>query len=552
MYTDFMSFGQITLKDKPVSSFMLDTTPFIDISGYGRSATHVGASPTFAIGLIKGAAQSVVFGNGSIGKIESPLFLQGKEKDSFTLEVTVRAIRDGSSTAAQQILGHLNQMDGIILEGNTVSFVTKYLTAPQSKVSYDIQQDRSLRIVATHIEDKNSLYIDGKLVAEVSLSPEQQADRFITTDGFLYSGTTSGGQKIAVNGVNVYASALVQDAVTRHFQAATTNPNVDDIATGFGGYRIPVSLYNASLFVDHWWTSEMDWQNGSAFNILVKDATLAPQFNGDVSIPGQWMTLVPLGRTDATSIHGVAFNWDGKGVLIEVSLDGDTWEAVKRGVNIGMIPPGFNPTGQSLQIRVSFSGGIQNDDSFLDNLNIVGLISGQTPSVHGRTVTYSNSYQEREYRPLDLHDNWGAELATNISNIEISSDESSAAVPVRTIEMFIKRFPGTGVPGIQGATGTSYYNGKPASSSLEIGNWTLWHLVVPANITGPITITGPAQVGNVTLYEAALTATDIADIYSQYLSTTVYRITDSNPLEILEDTDPAKFYAHDWAIMASG
>lgn len=545
-----MSFVLEALRNKPVALYMMDdTSPLQDYSGYNRNATVTGGTPPKHASLCKGATYASVLGNSITASFDSPVFKQGYESQSFTLGAWVRVITANDVSVEQQILGNATKMDGLTISGTVVSFVTKYLNAPESRVSFDLQQERAVYLLGIHTKDKNSLFVDGELVGEVTITPEQQADQFVATAATLSSGASTGTQLIAVNGVGLYGKALDQVAASRHVLVGRNVPSADEVTGSNAGDRIPVSLANANVFLDQWWSTEADWKAAELKGVAVVDDRLVPQFNGDTSIYSEWVDTFALTAVNTTSIYGVSFNWDGEGAKVEVSLDGTTWEEVHRGTRVETIPEGFNPTDKVLIVRISFAGGIVGDSSFIDNLNGVGISSASAPSVAGRVVSHHLATQEREYPPLQLHENWGVEISDG-GHLEISPDTSAEASPARTLELWIKA-TGAANPTVS-MTGTTYINGATGSTTLPLDQWVLMHIVAPANFVDLIEISGPAQVGHVGIYETALTAADVARLYSEYIGTNTLRVGDNSIVQVAESAAPIKIYAHDWSIQSSG
>lgn len=525
---------------------MDDTTPFDDHSGYAVNGIQQGTALPNSISLVAGAKFSQVFGPTSNAQFPTPIFQKGQESRSFTLELWFRLITPG---AAQRVLSNNGLNDGIVITGNTIQFITKYANTDDAVISYDIQQGRTVHIVAVHSASKNSLFINGVLVGEVNLTEAQIASPAAgTPNGNLYSGG-AGTQKFALNGVALYATALAQESILRHYQAGTDTLSAEQVVASFGGVKIPMSLSNSSLFLDQWWTSEEHWKAASLFNVSVIDGALRPQFDGTTSIPGQWLDSFALEAAEGTSVFGVSANWDGVGIVIEVSLDGATWETVQRGRNIAMIPPGFNPTGKELQIRVSFAGGILEDPAFLDNLNFVGINTGVTPAVDGRTVTFNNAFQEREYPPMALHDNWGAEIASG-GSITISPD-ALEATPIRTIEVWMKPLVDTTAVTFGTAFIAGYQNGIVGTTTLRGEEWVVYHRVI-SDYTNPLVIAVPGQVGQVVLYPTALTAAEVAKIYGQYTNSDILLVNDSSSWPVTQTSPAARVYGFDWSIKSAG
>lgn len=541
-----MSFVYQALASKPARLWNLDDdSPFQDYSGANGAGSV--ASLSQGVGLTKGALNSAIFSNTNVASFDSPVFQQGAEAQSFTLEAWVYPV--GLPTAEVQVLGHTGKYDGILLNGTKVIFTTKYLTAGEARIEYDLQKLSAIYVVALHSVNKNSLYVNGALVGEINITDVQQADKFVATDGKLYSGQSTVAQSIMVNGIGIYTEPLTATAIMNNYLTGTDVPDDAEMAAFYGGTHIPVSLSNASLFIDHWWSTQTQWLSGAFSNTAVVHDQLVPQFDDDTSVAGNWVDTIPL-ATDATSIFGIMVDWDGEGATVEVSLDGTTWEQVTRGARPDLIPAGFDPTGQHLEVRVSFPGGIVDDTSYVDNLNIVGMKSAISPMVGGRTITFTNAVMERDYPPLALNDNWGVELDNG--TITISADTTDTAAPIRTVEMWVK--PTTTTAPAINVGGVTYLDAIPLSggATWNVGQWRLCHIVLTADMTTDLVISGSAQIGSVTVYDTALAPADIDDIFANYTVSDPLYVNDVSILTVIEPPAAADIYAHDWTILSSG
>lgn len=544
-----MTYTLDALQDRPLGLFQMDdSTPFTDYSGYDRVATAT-ANAGSTVSLIKGASYGQVLHNTAVASFASPVFKQGSEAEPFTIGAWVKVVSP-SGFSEQQVLGSPGQMDGLVINGNQISFVTKYLTAPEARCTYDLQTRRAVAVWGIHTKDKNMLYVNGVMVSEVNLTEEQQDDSFIATGTSLSSGASSGTQRISVNGVAFYPYALSAESILRQYNSGKDTPSIESISDTFSGDTLPVSTEVSKVFLNQWWQTEDDWTQAQLLNVAVLDSKLVPQFEEDTSVSGEWRDSFAIDSANSTSIYGVVFNWDGEGAVVKVSLDGTSWETVSRGVKVTTIPTGFNPTDTVLQISVSFPGGIVNDTSYLDSLNAVGLLSNVSEVVQGRTITYNNATPEGEFRPMDHNDNFGVEIPTG-GSIVVSAD-AAEATPMRTIEIWLKRTSASTNPTFSAAGATIYQNGVNAGGTFTHDHWTLVHVVATADITGTFTITGPGQVGRVTVYDTALTATQITNIYNAYMGTNAVRVADASVINISEPATAATIYAHDWTIQGAG
>lgn len=544
-----MNFILQAVRNKPIFLSPMDSgTSFIDYSSYGKGGGTT-TSTEKHVSLVSGTKYSQVLTTATQAKFPSTLLQSGSERQACSLEAWVRVASD--HTVEQQVIGNASPaLDGIVINGTVVSLVFKFSNAPEARISYDVQQPQALHIVGTYSREKYSLYINGQVVGQLAATPEQQKGLFSSTGGFLWSGySSSSTHKLAVSGVGMYATALEPEAVLANYQAGSKLPDSQEVLSVYGGDLFKLSLDSYKLFADRWWTTEADWKSGQQTNVAISSERLVPAFQDGVSLAGAWSTVMPFTGTDKTSVYGVALNWDGEGAVVEVSLTGATWERAYRGKRVNIIPDGFNPVGKEILIRVSFPGGLTEDPSFVDNLNVVGILSGASQAVAGRTITAKNASQEREYAPLRLHDNWGVETDSG-GLITISPDTTEEATVVRSIELWIKRTTLTN-PTLS-MTGTTYINGASGTATLPINQWVLMHVVAPADIAGAITITGAAQIGSIGLFSKALTASEVSGIYSYYTGTGEFEVNDDSFITITEPANSVKIYAHDWSVSSVG
>jgi len=134
------------------------------------------------------------------------------------------------------------------------------------------------------------------------------------------------------------------------------------------------------------------------------------------------------------------------------------------------------------------------------------------------------------------------------ATVVVSADALGASV-TRSIEVLIKR---NGTNPTMSLTGTNYINGAAGSATLLDGQWLLWHVVLAADSAAALTITGPAQVAYVGVYDYALSAGQVAAIYADYVGADAPRFADASVINVSESATAANIYQHDWSISASG
>lgn len=457
---------------------------------------------------------------------------------SANASVSYRYVSDGE----QQILGNTGQVDGLTIDGTVVSFTTKYLNSGECRASYDLQIPRRFHAVGVHTSEKNSLYIDGELVAETELTEAQKTDQFVSTDAYLYSGQSSSSMRVAVNSIGIYATALSGEAIARHYATGNSHVPRDSIPSQFGGVRIPLSQSAADVFLSQTWSSDDDWNSGYLVDTTVEDAQLRPRLVSGISVPGIWENVFPLDSAGVTSIYGVNMLWDGEGAIVSASLDGTTWETAERGKNLTLIPAGFDPTDKELYVRVSFVGGIEDDPSFIDNLTITGFKTELVP-VADREVNVEG-YVQNDYEPVELRDDFGLRLPRG-KKLTISN---ANAFSPQTIEIWAKGSISTNIGS------ASVYSFGTGATMPQPGEWQNRTYVLAAPTTSDIVITSnddEVVIGQIVLYPEAKTAAQIKEIYDAYVGVPRFTVNDSSTIGIAESPEATTIYDYDWSISAS-
>lgn len=212
---------------------------------------------------------------------------------------------------------------------------------------------------------------------------------------------------------------------------------------------------------------------------------------------------------------------------------------------------GSNIDISNTQIRVVGNNtNVYNEKLYIDNLNVVGFISNAKPKFVGRTVTMNNAFPERDYQALSVSDMSGVELATG-GSLTISAHTSGQNLPARTIEVLLKR-PVASSSAVSSMTGTNYKNGLPGAHSFVDGEWALVHTVASADVTGNITINGPAQISHIAIYPTALTADNIKDIMEIFVNSDFQRVDDSDSVIFTAGSDLVRIVDANGQIVLSG
>lgn len=543
-----MAYEFYAAKRAPINGWVLDTTvPFTDYSGFGGSGGKKTGStdPTTAVALVSGAAFSSVFKAGSVGKFVAPTFVQGLESRPFVLEAMVLPIPK-TTTGDQQILSHDGIYDGLSINGKVIKFQTSYLTTGNAACTFDLQDYKAAYVVGLHSYDQNQLWVNGKMVASVDITDAQKADSYVATDGFLYSGHTASTQEIAIGAVAIYSS-LSGEQIMQNYAAMLDALPQAKVGPQFDGLTLNMNAAQGATYIDRVWDSLAEFQGGYKNNVEFSPEAVVPSFDNGLSIAGDWTVAVPLDAQGDTSIYGVAVSWSGQAITVATSLDGSTWTTAVNGELISTITSGYNPTSKDLRVRVSFAGGLATDPAYLESLRVTAFRSNTFDNTATRAVTVSYpAVLRQDYEPNLFRDDNGVYL--DGGTLTIATDTSTDPQIARTLELWIKVISGTPTVSV---AGTKYRNGV-ASSTLNIGEWTLQHIVAASDVATNITITGDCIIGQVVVYPTALSASDVAFQYASYTGRSTFRATDGGTITVSEPATPTLLYDHDWSITGAG
>jgi len=520
-----------------------DTTPLQDYSGFNRTATTAGTIAQHPA-LVTGAAYASIFSNTATASFSSPVFVQGKEAQPFTLEAWILPL--AGTAFEQKILSHATAYDGIVLEGTNIAFTTQYSTTGESITVFDIGRSRAVHVVGVHTLEKNSLFVDGQLVDEMEIDDLQQADTYAAT-GNLVTGTTTGTQNVAVNGVAVYSYALSPQQILDHFEVGRDVVLADQIPEGYDAVRMPIYSEEADIFSQAVYDTGDEWNTGIRTNTEIVDGILVPQFDeNDTSLAGTWLDSFLLDVAGTTSVYGVTVDWEAAGATIEVSVDGTTWIVPQKNKMISIVPNGYDPTDKVLDLRVTFPGGILEDESNVSKLTVTGFLSNVMTSMPNRVVTLGTpAVPGIDAEPIEYREDAGVNLAGG--SLTIGPDTADEPIQSRTIEMWVKRGASLSIP----AGGTTYVNGVAGALPTTAGRWSLVHITFASPFTTNIVISGDSIVSNVVLYEAALSTADMLAVLASYTGRPVSTISDTGSIAVTS-ADSALIYAHDWNITPTG
>lgn len=512
-----------------------------DYSGFERWAMRTQGSTSFP--LVAGAKHSLVVSETEAYSVLAPVFGTDQENRAFCLEAWVRPF--GDETGPQRILSHPSGLDGLIVNGTQVSFVIEYLTAPDAICTFDLGVSRTAHVVGMYNREKMSLLVDGVEVDVWEFTEEQMNSKFAHDIAYLYGGTYTSPQKALVNGIALYTQPS-PFVFQQNFAAGRRAIPQEGIAQKHNGAILYMNGADSDIYIDTVYDNRDTFNLGVINNVAIDDEKIVPVYDleSGVSEPGTWTCGIGLDLQDDTSVYGATVMWSGTGVTVEGSVDGETWVELQKGELVPMFTPGSDPTGVDLEVRVTFAGGSINDYSYLESLRIMAFRDVTITSTALRSVT-----TEEPAVPLDdsepIHQRFDNGVRLNGGTVTIGADTASEPEAIKTLELFVKN---DGSQPTISFTGTTYQNGVAGSIDIPDDHWVLIHIVNETGTMGSITISGDVTVGQATLYENALTASEMSELYRAYSGYPKIRIEDSSSINASSSDPEATIYGHTWSI----
>ncbi|QGH76354.1 hypothetical protein SEA_DAUBENSKI_46 [Streptomyces phage Daubenski] len=580
-----MSYQLQVLADNPFSYWKLDETgpAFPDSAGSLRTADLVGTI-TRHPALVTGSGSALLLNNTNQLQMDDPVFNKGYELRQFSLEAWVKPV---NVTGEVALMSHSSTYDGLVISPTNITFRTKYLTAGTCEVTYEYDASKSFHVVGVHTNAKNSLYVDGVLVAETDLTDEQQTDvyAFLTTD--LIAGQSSGVSTIALDAPAIYTFALTRDAVAKHYGFG-----IDvDSSEGIAGYNDAIfwnfSDETRNIALKQLWSSAADWATGTLSDTVIIDDTIAPGYSQsessvvedgliipvytNTSLPGTWQASIAFNVIPETTISDARINWKGQGsYTIEYSLDGGT---------VWLTPSDSGATtldnDSTIDIRITFDGGIVDDTSFVEYIEVVAYLdkyfrgsrSDRTAQMSGTGVASDNYYEPIEYADIN-----GLRMISGAINVSLDSSYAGEEEPgdlfIRGFDMWVKPTAGN----ILNATGVNVersgntivfsgfsaftVNGASVSSGATVFGSDSWYHIagvftIPANLALQIGSPGIIIAQLSAIYDT-INLAGLQQMYAAYLGLPGLVVNDSSDVGIDEATPTTNLYAHVWGITPAG
>lgn len=578
-----MSYQLQVLAANPFSYWKLDESgpAFPDSAGSLRTADLVGTIIRHPA-LVTGSGSALLLSNTNHLDMDDPVFNKGYEQRQFALEAWVKPV---NVTGEVAIMSHDDTYDGLVISATHIYFRTIYQTAGTCEVSYEYETGKSFHVLGVHTNAKNSLYVDGQLVAETGLSDEQQEDAygFVTTD--LIAGQSATGSTVAVDAPAIYAFSVTSDIASKHYSFGIAADTSESIA-GFNDatlWRFSDEYRNLASFNE--WSTEAQWKTGVLTDVAVADDTIVPSYTQtetedvvdglivpvyeNTSLPGVWQTSVGLGDSD-TALSDMKITWLGEGdFTVEYSIDGATWK------NPDLGPTESLDSTDIVEIRITFDGSIVDDPSFVSLLKLTVYTDKNfraTREDRFASMTGNGLCSNQYYEPIEYADFNGIKLLSGAIAItdddSYEGEEEAGDLDINGFDMWAKPVAGN----ILSATGVSVsrsgntivysglsslvVNGTSVSSGATVFNSDSWYHIAgvfttPDNYAFTVGVTN-MLISQMSSINGDVDTAGLQQIYESYLGLPGLVVDDSSSISIAEESPATNLYAHVWGITPAG
>lgn len=571
-----MNLYDAVLRSLPKTTFKLNAggTSFTDLTNRGVTLS---GTQLLANQIVSGNAKSLNIKNSNVLNFATTVFQRGMERSPFTLEAWFLPLFFTSNIS---ILSHDTAYDGIYFDGDKVHFKVEFETTGSVDLSFALPDfPDATHIVAIWNVSSVLLYCDGVLVAQADVTDAQIKDGFKTrASSNLYIGQSANASQAGmVDGIAVYHRALTDAEIYQHRQMGRRVMPMLDIAAAYGAINFDGADSDREVyFVKEW---DDNWIDGILTNVETLGGSISPIEDPatQTSMAGNWIGTYEAGGNIA-SLYGVKVEWDGDGAYtVDASIDeGATWVAV---TNKRLIPGTYawNATDKNILIRVSFTGGIVSDTSYISRLRVTSYTSfNLKASDASRIITMSAGNSNAADRNEPIENNAGAGLELYSGSATIKADVTEVPRNVSAIEFWVK-FNGpvtsnyvfdarsSGNTGYLWQSGTNvlgwanasavYLNGSSiAVNSTGLNSYQWYHIIfvfsTPMNTDIVLSASGLKNFAVINLYPTAPTAAEAAAIYKAYGGYPEMPLG-TDDLNISEASTPFKFYGYDWSLASN-
>lgn len=499
----------------------------------------------------------------------------------FTLECWIYP--KFTTSTITPILADITNNVGLFYDNGNITFKLN-----SQSITYTLVDiDRVFHVVAVYAVNFAYLYINGYLVASLSLSEFE----FTNSTCNLQSGPTNSTDYFHINSMAAYRYGLSADRILDHYNNAMGLPPIQ-IVTPSNGEIFQIYDKSPSLMFNYSYPGNKSWDylidTGLYFDSNENSLSIAYDSAGSPKniVIEDYISLPILSNIDSSKIE-----WTGtSGVTVETSIDGITYTECENGSYIPGYQIGNFSSNAQIYLRITLD--TSDASKYLPKIYdlIINLYADQLlyannsasriytlEGVSGVTaydIGFGNKYSEILWRNsrngIKTISNSGFHLFTDnqIRTLEFfytpsSLGDDSGLVEAEDGNGFLVSVYRWNNAGQITKTGISsiYVNGVNKTSETHIQNVftenELHHVLIVYSdiVSGPLKFSHttygsvPALYQNIALYPAAFTTQEIQNAYSLYINKS-YEIVSASPTVSMQMSEnSANYYNNDWIVV---
>jgi hypothetical protein len=585
-----MSYRLKVIKDSPIGFWMLDesssSSVAMDYSGCNNNGAYTGSPATNILPLVPGGGSGTKITN--LSYITFPITnnyytttstpgmaTKYSSDNDFTLECWIN--QSIESTSKTTLFADNTSKIGLYWDRGDIVFNVSQNDEVRYPVTYS---KRSMHIVGVYSISSISLYVDARLVATKSLSPDFKFTN--TAIAFTAGPTSNVSDSFIVDAPAIYRYSLSPQSILSHFNAGSVSSSAIQIVAPdqgilFSGTDASIrAQFQYSYPINRRWTEFLDentyYDEAAGYISFYKtDTSVAKTFIMEDFF------MVPSGIPYVTS----KVEWrNDLNISVESSVDGLAWQNCTNGMPLPQYTKdGFSTTGLVyLKITMTTSDA----SKYLPRLAYFAVSFYTNKDVYADNFGYKISSPTEYYIGSLNYPVLSRHYDNGIRTKAGSGFNLSASLPVNSTEMLFT--PSTSMantliylPAAAGVPETKYawngsgtvskanilsifINGVDRTSATNISSFLveeeLHHIVI--NFTAPISgdiqfnylvSGGPTSLyNNIAVYPNSFTQQLVSTHYGLYIGKASVSVSDPS-ISVTEK--PFRAYNNDWIVLQS-
>ena len=478
------------------------------------------------------------------------------------------------------LVGDITNDVGVFYENGNIVFKVDSQT-----LEYTLDNTKkAFHIVATYTQSTISIYIDGELVVNKSLS----AFKFTNTALALSSGPClNAADSFLINSVGIYRYSLSPNQISYHYQAGRGLAPLE-IAAPDNGEMFQIFDDSISSVFQYSYPADKPWNNFVTTGIYynqIEDMIEIEKSTGSQTVILEDYLILPSLTADSSKIE-----WSGdNGIVVETSVDDSTYVQCVNGQSIPQYKLGSFSNTNKLYIKITMS--TTDASKYLPKLKYFSISLYNNQRVFASNGPSNITTMEGVAGISDANISFGLNksdmlLRDNRNGLRTVSGSGfyiNTAASVNTLEFFYTPSALTtsglisttssatsaasnyswGTTGTISKTNISaiYVNGINKTSETNISNVfkddQLHHVVIvySNSISGSIKFNHnssgsvSALYQYIALYPDAFNSTKALDHYSLWINKDVETINDNSTYSLKIDQDEAEYFDNVWLLV---